>query len=119
MYNQYDIIKTTKSVVAADCTLKRGSIGTIVEIYKTGGKIGYDTEFVDNSGQTIALVVLTESQLELITPKASTEKPPQILELFKTDTVRKAAPPPASKLSAPTKAKATIAQAGKKNKLVK
>lgn len=49
------------SLVVLDCTpphekLSRGDVGTVVHVYK-GGR-GYEVEFVDGGGQTIALVTV-------------------------------------------------------------
>ncbi len=49
------------SLVVLDCDpphekLNRGDVGTIVHVYK-GGR-GYEVEFVDGGGQTVALVTV-------------------------------------------------------------
>jgi hypothetical protein len=49
------------SLVVLDCNpphekLDRGDVGTIVHVYK-GGR-GYEVEFVDGGGQTVALVTV-------------------------------------------------------------
>ncbi len=49
------------SLVVLDCNpphekLSRGDVGTIVHVYKDGR--GYEVEFVDGGGQTIALVTV-------------------------------------------------------------
>jgi hypothetical protein len=40
--------------------LRRGQVGTIVEIYKSGR---YEVEFADSQGKTFALATLSASQL--------------------------------------------------------
>jgi hypothetical protein len=64
MFKQYDVIQTSKTISGEFGTLKRGSKGTIVEIYKAGGKTGYDVEFFTSEGRTKALVVLTAEKIE-------------------------------------------------------
>lgn len=49
------------SLVVLDCDpphekLNRGDVGTIVHVYK-GGR-GYEVEFVDGGGQTVALITV-------------------------------------------------------------
>ena len=49
------------SLVVLDCEpphekLNRGDVGTVVHVYK-GGR-GYEVEFVDGGGQTVALVTV-------------------------------------------------------------
>ena len=49
------------SLVVLDCDpphekLSRGDVGTVVHVYK-GGR-GYEVEFVDGGGQTVALVTV-------------------------------------------------------------
>lgn len=52
---------TEHSLVVLDCDpphekLSRGDVGTVVHIYK-GGR-GYEVEFVDGSGHTVALITV-------------------------------------------------------------
>ena len=49
------------SLVVLDCEpphekLSRGDVGTVVHVYKEGR--GYDVEFVDGGGRTVALVTV-------------------------------------------------------------
>jgi len=49
------------SLVVLDCDpphdkLHRGDVGTVVHVYK-GGR-GYEVEFVDGTGQTVALITV-------------------------------------------------------------
>lgn len=49
------------SLVVLDCEpphekLSRGDVGTVVHVYKAGR--GYEVEFVDGVGQTVALVTV-------------------------------------------------------------
>lgn len=49
------------SLVVLDCEpthekLSRGDVGTVVHVYK-GGR-GYEVEFVDGGGQTVALITV-------------------------------------------------------------
>jgi hypothetical protein len=60
-----------QSLVVLDCDsahekLSRGDIGTIVHIYD-GGK-GYEVEFVDGSGHTVALITLDAADVRPIGP---------------------------------------------------
>lgn len=43
-----------------DAGLRRGQVGTIVEVY--ADPAGYEVEFVDESGETYALIALTADQ---------------------------------------------------------
>jgi len=57
------------SLVVLDCNpphekLNRGDVGTVVHIYK--GSRGYEVEFVDGGGQTIALVTVGADDVRLI-----------------------------------------------------
>lgn len=44
--------------------LSRGDVGTVVHVYK-GGK-GYEVEFVDGGGQTVALITVDRSAVRPI-----------------------------------------------------
>ena len=49
------------SLVVLDCDpphekLNRGDVGTVVHVYKDGR--GYEVEFVDGGGQTVALITV-------------------------------------------------------------
>lgn len=68
---------TEHSLVVLDCNpphekLNRGDVGTVVHVYKGG--YGYEVEFVDGGGQTVAL----------ITVKAEDVRPIQAGELLHT-----------------------------------
>ena len=57
------------SLVVLDCDpphekLHRGDVGTVVHVYK-GGR-GYEVEFVDGGGQTVALLTLAASEVRPI-----------------------------------------------------
>ena len=57
------------SLVVLDCNpphdkLSRGDVGTVVHVYK-GGR-GYEVEFVDGGGQTVALVTVSADDVRLI-----------------------------------------------------
>ncbi|WP_168564956.1 DUF4926 domain-containing protein [Crateriforma spongiae] len=45
-------------------SLTRGDVGTVVHVYK-GGK-GYEVEFVDGGGQTVALVTVSADDIRPI-----------------------------------------------------
>ena len=52
---------TEHSLVVLDCDpphekLNRGDVGTVVHVYKDG--VGYEVEFVDGGGATVALVTV-------------------------------------------------------------
>lgn len=62
----FDVVKTTRAITCDAGTLRKGSRGTIVEVYKRAGlKTGYDIEFADSKGRTKAIVVLTETDIEV------------------------------------------------------
>jgi hypothetical protein len=57
------------SLVVLDCDpphdkLSKGDVGTIVHIYKEGK--GYEVEFVDGAGKTVALVTVHADHLRQI-----------------------------------------------------
>ena len=57
------------SLVVLDCDpphakLNRGDVGTIVHVYKNGA--GYEVEFVDGGGHTIALVTVGSNDIRPI-----------------------------------------------------
>lgn len=63
MFKQYDVVMTNRSLTGEWGTLRSGSKGTIVEVYRTGQKVGYDVEFVTASGRTKAIVVLSAKDI--------------------------------------------------------
>jgi hypothetical protein len=59
------------SLVVLDCDpphdkLNRGDVGTVVHVYK-GGR-GYEVEFVDGGGRTVALVTVDAGDVRPIEP---------------------------------------------------
>lgn len=59
------------SLVVLDCdpphdTLSRGDVGTVVHVYKDGR--GYEVEFVDGGGRTVALVTVGADDVRPIAP---------------------------------------------------
>jgi hypothetical protein len=59
------------SLVVLDCEpphdkLNRGDVGTVVHVYK-GGR-GYEVEFVDGGGRTVALVTVNAGDVRPIEP---------------------------------------------------
>jgi|GEM_PF-3223554 len=68
MFKQYDIVKITKPQTGEWGTLRTGSKGTIVEVYKAGAKVGYDVEFVTSTGRTKAIVILGAKDIEPVKP---------------------------------------------------
>ena len=57
------------SLVVLDCDrpqekLNRGDVGTVVHVYK-GGR-GYEVEFVDGGGQTVALITVGADEVRPI-----------------------------------------------------
>lgn len=57
------------SLVVLDCDppherLNRGDVGTVVHVYS--GSRGYEVEFVDGSGQTVALITVSEHEVRPI-----------------------------------------------------
>jgi len=60
---------TEHSLVVLDCNppqekLNRGDVGTVVHVYK-GGR-GYEVEFVDGGGQTVALITVAADEVRPI-----------------------------------------------------
>lgn len=68
MINELDIVNLTHDVAAYN--LKRGDRGTVVHCYDDGK--AYEVEFMNNDGRTIALLTLTDAdiQVEIATPYA-------------------------------------------------
>ena len=57
------------SLVVLDCDpphdkLNRGDVGTVVHVYKGG--VGYEVEFVDGGGRTVALVTVSPDDVRPI-----------------------------------------------------
>lgn len=71
MFKEYDIVRTTQSIQCDGGSLEKGVEGTIVGVYELGEQTGYHTEFVREDGQTTALLILTEDQLEAVVPAVS------------------------------------------------
>lgn len=62
---------TEHSLVVLDCEpphkkLNRGDVGTVVHVYKEGK--GYEVEFVDGGGQTVALITVGADDVRPIEP---------------------------------------------------
>lgn len=71
MFKQFDRVQTTKAFPSdGRRPLSRGSQGTIVDIYRTGRKIGYHVEFTYKSGKTKALLMLGKEDIEPITEQS-------------------------------------------------
>ncbi|HIA52991.1 MAG TPA: DUF4926 domain-containing protein [Candidatus Melainabacteria bacterium] len=64
MFKQYDIVRITKPQTGEWGTLRTGTKGTIIEVYKVGPKVGYDVEFVTSTGRTKAIVTLGAKDIE-------------------------------------------------------
>lgn len=62
-FNLLDTVVLTKDI--KEYNLKRGDLGTIVEIY---GEQGYEIEFVTAGGQTQALIALNEEDVRPVEP---------------------------------------------------
>jgi hypothetical protein len=59
------------SLVVLDCDpphdkLNRGDVGTVVHVYK-GGR-GYEVEFIDGGGRTVALITVDAGDVRPIEP---------------------------------------------------
>lgn len=59
------------SLVVLDCDpphekLNRGDVGTVVHVHKGG--VAYEVEFVDDAGQTVALVTVEAADVRPIEP---------------------------------------------------
>ena len=52
--------------------LRRGQVGTIVEVYKSGR---YEVEFADTDGQTLALLTLPKEALLRLSYAGRTRRP--------------------------------------------
>lgn len=79
MYKEYDVVKTVRTVHFATGTLKRGSKGTIVEIYKSKAGTGYHVEFADRHGKTRALLILNEGDISPIFISDSDNEAPKVI----------------------------------------
>jgi len=91
MYRQYDVVQTTKIIPINEGSLPRGSVGTIVEIYSTDGKTGYDIEFCDDEGYTTALIILELGDFEHWVDQAKPSEPLQVLD-FPSGNIIQSAP---------------------------
>lgn len=61
MFNEYDVVRLRVPLPAHG--LAAGTIGAVVMVYETPP--GYEVEFVDEAGDTLALVTLSGEELEL------------------------------------------------------
>lgn len=63
MFSQYDKVKLRNDrPIEGLCA---GSVGYIVEVYSSPHE-GYDVEFLDENGRTVALLTVTVDELEAI-----------------------------------------------------
>lgn len=64
MIQQYDIVSLTEPLPKKN--LKKGTKGTVVEIYDEPPlPPGYEVEFVDDNGTTVALITLSGDEIRL------------------------------------------------------
>jgi len=63
MFSQYDKVKLRKD--RPEDGLRAGSQGYVVEAYSSPHQ-GYDVEFLDENGRTLALVTLAADDLEKV-----------------------------------------------------
>lgn len=64
MLKQYDVVITKRVIAGEWGTLRAGSKGTIIEVYKSAKKTGYEVEFVTPTGRTKALVTLSAEDIQ-------------------------------------------------------
>lgn len=63
MFGEYDVVKLKKDIPSSG--LVAGAIGAIVMVYSSNPP-EYEVEFVDQDGNTLALVTLSEDEIELV-----------------------------------------------------
>jgi hypothetical protein len=59
-FSVYDVVRLTHPL--AEHSLEVGAIGTVVMVYENAS--GYEIEFVDSAGATLALLSLTRGEAE-------------------------------------------------------
>lgn len=59
MFSELDIVILKSDL--KEYRLKKGDVGTVVQVYEKGK--AYEVEFVNNEGETLALVTLKESDV--------------------------------------------------------
>jgi hypothetical protein len=65
-FQLYQQVVLSKNLPDED--LQTGDVATIIEIIKQNNKTGYCLEFFDNSGNTIKVVIVDESNIHEIKP---------------------------------------------------
>jgi hypothetical protein len=70
MFNEYDIVELQHDRPIDK--LCAGAIGTVLMVYRQP-VVGYEVEFLDNDGKTIALLTLLET--EVVEPKYLSPRP--------------------------------------------
>ena len=63
MFSELDIVTLNHDLI--EHNLKKGAVGTILQVYEKGK--AYEVEFVNNKGETLALVTLKGSDISLET----------------------------------------------------
>ncbi|MFZ4626249.1 MAG: DUF4926 domain-containing protein [Rhodoferax sp.] len=62
MFNELDVVKVLENIPMHG--IHAGRTGTIVHIH-TAPRIAYEVEFLDEDGEMLAMIPLTESQLSV------------------------------------------------------
>jgi len=63
MFSELDIVTLNHDLI--EHNLKKGAVGTILQVYEKGK--AYEVEFVNNKGETLAIVTLKGSDISLET----------------------------------------------------
>lgn len=61
MYKEYDVVKAAKNLQKD--TVTKGMEGTILIVYESN-PIEYEVEFVDNKNESIAVLTVSENEIE-------------------------------------------------------
>lgn len=69
-FREYDVVRLRTALPSHG--LQEGAIGAIVMVYRDPP--GYEVEFVDAAGMTVALVTLRDSELEEVEPAATLDE---------------------------------------------
>ncbi len=67
MLNEYDVVRLKRDMPSVNLTA--GAIGTILMIYpRLSGPPAYEVEFTDGGITTLALLTVTEDEIEKVLP---------------------------------------------------
>jgi hypothetical protein len=66
MFNEFEVVRLKRDQPG----IKAGANGTVLMVYESP-RVGYEVEFLDESGHTLALLSLYDDDLEAVIPHRS------------------------------------------------